>query len=255
MSIMENLTDKDDIGAFTNKATLVFIAFVSLHVIGVFLIIINSLYLLCTRGYGSVRINEKMIHRRRERCCKIRNAIACNILLICHILLTVTEAIMALVYQSPSLYNYALNKAYWILFGVNYITLFFIFFPCADGFRALETHAHLGHIYACNVFEFVNFVVFWASIFLALTSKMFNYHIQLYLPSGVGYMGARHAIPALLLSYFSMLMGAGCYYTNSKVHNEIISKQEAVNIINKKLNEAPSIEWTMSRGTVRARGK
>ena len=116
----------------------------------------------------------------RKRCCKIRGAVACNVLLIAHMFLTVTEGIMALVYQSPSLYSYKLNTAYWALFGVNYGILVVAFLPCAHAIDAFNIHTHLGHIHACNAFEFVNFIVFWVSLILAVTSKVFRYEIQIF---------------------------------------------------------------------------
>ena len=180
---------------------------------------------------------------------------ACNVLLIVHMFLRVTEGIMALVYQSPSLYSYKLNTAYWALFGINYGILVVAFLPCAYLIDAFNIHAHLGHIHACNAFEFANFIVFRVSLILAVTSKVFGYEIQNFLPRGLAYIGPGHAILALLLSYFSMFIGAGCYFTQFKLDKEIMSKEEAVQFISQKIQEGPSIQWVMSLGEARARSE
>ena len=258
---MENLTDSTDHQIthsfpFVRKGMYLFLIFVSVHVIGIIFIVINSLYLRCTRGSGSVRMNEGDFDRSdRKRCCKLRGAVACNVVLIAHMFLTMTEGIMALLYQSPSLYSYKLNTAYWALFGINYGILVLAFLPCAYEVDAFNIYAHLGHIHACNAFEFFNFIIFWASLILAVTSKVFGYEIQIFLPRGFGYMGPGHAILALLLSYFSMFIGAGCYFTQFKIDKEIISKEEAVQLISQKIREAPSIQWIMSLGEARARSE
>ena len=112
---MENLTDSTHHQIthsfpIVRKGMYLFLTFVSVHVIGIIFIVINCLYLRCTRGHGSVRMNEDDFDRNdRKRCCKIRGAVACNVLLITHMFLTMTEGIMVLVYQSPSLYSYKLN--------------------------------------------------------------------------------------------------------------------------------------------------
>ena len=194
---MENLTDSSHHQithsfSFVRKGMYLFLIFVSVRVIGIIFIVINSLYLRCTRGHGSVRMNEGDFDRSdRKRCCKIRGAVACNVLLIGHMFLTVTEGIMALVYQSPSLHSYKLNTAYWAMFGVNYGILVVAFLPC----DAFNIYAHLGHINACNAFEFVNFIVFSVSFILAVTSKIVGFEIQIFLPRGFGYMDPGHAIP------------------------------------------------------------
>ena len=132
-----------------------------------------------------------------------KRSCACNVLLIAHMFLTMTEGIMALVYQSPSLYSYKLNTAYWALFGVNYGILVVAFLPCAYLIDAFNIHAHLRHIHACNAFEFVNFIVFWVSFILAVTSKVFGYEIQIFSSAWFRVHGSRtrHPCPSAELLF------------------------------------------------------
>ena len=134
-----------------------------LHLIGIIVVLINAYYLRRTRGHGSARKKLNASVSKSKRLCKIRNIVACNLLIIYNIALTGLEVAMAVIYQSPQMYNESYTAAYWMLIGINYGLLLLLCLPWAILLGALKSHTHVGHIQACNAFEFFNFIIHWGS--------------------------------------------------------------------------------------------
>ena len=109
-------------------ATVVFACFGSLHLLGLVLLIANSIFLRFSRGQGSARIGERMLDLDLKRCCKMRNVVACNILIVYHIILMGMEIIVAIVSYCPLISNSTLASRLWILVALSYA--FTLFFPC-----------------------------------------------------------------------------------------------------------------------------
>ena len=103
---------------------------------------------------------------------------------------------------------------------INYVILI-ICVSCADCREARRTYAHLGSLHACNLFEFVNLVIFWTII--PIMVSCFNCS---HLPRGLR----------------NMLIGAYSNYESFKAYKKAISKQEALNAMNQEVYQA-SISW------------
>ena len=140
----------------------VVICFMFLHLIGIICVALNAYYLKRTRGYDSARIQLNAPNSEKKRLFKIRNSIACNILIVYHITLTALELGMAIIYQIPQMYNESYTSAYFLLVGINYGILVLLCLPWAFLSGTFKSHAHLGHVHACNAFEFFNLVIHWA---------------------------------------------------------------------------------------------
>ena len=230
----------------------VVICFMFLHLIGIICVALNAYYLKRTRGYDSARIQLNAPNSDKKRLFKIRNSIACNILIIYHITLTALELGMAIIYQIPQMYNESYTTAYFLLVGINYGILVLLCLPWAFLSGTFKSHAHLGHVHACNAFEFFNLVIHWGSILLVMVCTETNCSD---LPSHMGLLGSGFAIIPIMISYVAMLIGAACNYPSFMVYNNMISRQDAVNIIKQKLEEPPYIDWTVSCGQSERFGK
>ena len=236
---------------------VVIVGIVIAHLLGVLLFMLNACYLKVTRGYDKSRNvntgNEELDKLKSKRCCKLRSFKAMNFLVMYHVMLVILDFIIAFIHLSQDPEDRVLSitpTVIWILPGIAYMVLF-IFMPIAM-MCGLGTLAHTGPLHAFNIFDFLHLVIFWASLICMLTcagADCSGLHSDLQnLASGYA------AIP-FAWSYLLMIWGACMNKGFFKLGKKVISKQDALNFINEKLQETPSIEWTVSCGHSVTTGK
>ena len=176
-----------------DTSALVITLAIIVHLLGIFLIIFNSIYLACTRGVGSARGHGKMFcckQRNIKRRFKIRFEKAWNLLVLYHITLIFVDVIMAVVCEEVDSLNYQIDSfhdlvdMFWISAIINYGVVFmlnvnYVIAMCSAGKWVFNSRSRkwvfnlrspiLGHLHQFNCFGFVNFLVFWTSVLLLLT--------------------------------------------------------------------------------------
>ena len=202
------------ISAFLRLAALLFIG-------------INAGYLRCTRGLGSVRI--KSVTSLSERCCKLRSRYVCNVMVLIHVSLLISELITAV---TLTLLRRILSYYFWILVVFDYLLLFLCLLCTGHSISLRRSYTHVG---CFNAFEFVNLIIFWAIVsFMGVFVPYFLYWI-------FGFC----AIP-----YTVLLYGAEKNYKRFRFYRNSISKSEATEKIKRILEDLPSIElhikWNQS---------
>ena len=246
---MDNETDGDirvsEDSDEVNDAFITILCFASLHGIGLLLFIVNSVFLKCSRGHGSARIGKRMIDLEIRRCCKIRGAVACNILIVYHIALIVAEITAAVLSWLPQIQNDYMKIVFWVFVRINYGILIFCCLPCSMACGSNETHSHIGPLLGRNALELFHFVVFWVCAIFMITCLLTNCD---YLPIDLKSFGCGVAVISLIIAYIGMLAGSFCNKYSFTVYNKVTSKQKAMEILKRKLQEAPSIEWHISFG-------
>ena len=153
----------------------IMVAFVVLHTIGIVVFIINALYLLCTRGYGSVKTSEHLLSKYGERLnntglkrrCQLRNGFAINCLIVYHTLLTVVGVIFTLMCEFQDIFESQYLKIMWNYGVISYCILLVLVVPYSCVCNASKTRAHIGPIHACVALDFLHFAIFWA-LFITL---------------------------------------------------------------------------------------
>ena len=225
--------------------TLVIIGIVVAHLLGVVLILLNSMYLWLTRAYDLKEYhyeNEDMDMLKSKRCCKIRNGKAMNISVIYHAILQIADFVVVFFSESNRESEYAIDwPIHWLLPGMHYI-IFLCLIPVAVLLNS--TFTHIGPIHALNTFEFLHFVIFWAS----------NFYMSIC--AGVGCknlapdlrdLASGYAAIPMGWSYLVMLFGAWINqdYECSDVIN---STQDFIRCLNEELHKTTRIMMRVSCG-------
>ena len=242
-----NISNSTNLQDIVPVAKDIFIFFIVLHWIGFLLVLLNACYLMCTRGYGSVRIGRNMKDLEIRRCCKMRKAVACNILIMYQIVLVACEIVMAIVFHSLQFSNDSTQPAFWfwLLVAGNYTMLMCCCIPGVLNFNAFKSHSHIGPLHGCNAFECLNFVIFWVSVTFVTICQLTDCTS---LPFGLRILGDRAALIPAIIAYVGMLVGSFYNRKSFGVYKKVISKHEAVTILKQKLEEWPSIEWLVRCG-------
>ena len=196
---------------------------------GVVLVLFNCYYLKCTRGQSSTRWKTDQCTLCRKRPCKVRSAVACNILIIYQLVLVLIELICATLHHPYYSTEYFVTL--WTLFLFHYIIISVLCLPVAYIVGACRSYSQIGPIHAGTVFEFFNHVLLYALIIGLSYSKM-DYRYSTYF-----------GITGVTVTYVMLIYLAYINYSSFKVFTKIISKEEAVNVINRKVNEVPYIKW------------
>ena len=221
------------------------LCFASLHGLGLLFVIVNIIFLICTRGHGSARIGKRMIDLEIRRCCKIRGAVACNILIVYHIVLIAVELFIAVLLSFPQTQNEYMKIVLWLFAGVNYGILIFCCLPVSMVHDSYETYNHIGPVHGCNALELFHFVVFWVCAIFMITCRLTNCDC---LPIALETLGLGVAVIPLIIAYLGMVAGSSCNKYSFTVYSKVTSKHKAVEILKRKLQEAPSIEWHIRCG-------
>ena len=225
------------IGELTYGAPFVlYFANIFIHLAGFLCLAVNSGYLKCTRSLSSVRIHSTK-HTCPERCCKIRNSFACNLFILCHAILLAAEVIAAIVCAFPPISDGLLVVSFWRLVLWDYVLLFvFTLLGGCNGTR--KSHAHVGCVHALNIFECVNLIIYWTMVFI-----MASFFARSSFPQPFRGLASGYGVIPLVISYIAMLFGAYKNYDSFSMHKKVISKTEAVDKMNKKIQDKAMIEW------------
>ena len=194
-----------------------------LHLAALLFVGINAGYLRCTRGLGSVRI--KSVTSLSERCCKIRSRFVCNVMVLIHVSLLISELITAVIL---TFLWHTLSYTFWVLVVFDYLLLF-VCMVCTGCIGTRRSHAHVGCLHAFSAFEFVNMIIFWAMV--SFIGVFIPYIIFVF------WVLCICAIP-----YTVLLCGAEMNYKRFRFYQNSISKSEATEKIKRILEEMPNIE-------------
>ena len=215
---------------------VLYCAKIFIHLAGFLCLAVNAGYLKCTSSLSSVSL-QSMKHTCPERCCKLRNRFACNLFILCHTILLAAEAIAALICMSPPISDGLLAVSFWSLVLWDYILLFvFTLIGSCNGTR--KSHAHVGCVHALNIFECVNLVVCWTMVFI-----MASFFARSHFPQPFKGLASGYGVIPLAISYIAMLLGAYKNYDSYSIHKKVIPKTEAVDKMNKVIQDKPMIEW------------
>ena len=243
-----------------DTSALVITLAIIVHLLGIFLIIFNSIYLACTRGVGSARGHGKMFcckQRNIKRRFKIRFEKAWNLLVLYHIVLIFVDVIMAVVCEEVDSLNYQIDSfhdlvdMFWISAIINYGVVFmlnvmYVTASCAAGKWAFTSRSHiLGHLQQFNCFGFLNFLVFWTSVLLLLTCAGYDCS---HLPQPWKDLSKGLAGVSLGLSYIFMIIEALFAEKRIFLDDKATTNEEAMNILEQKLLEPSPVEWVVECG-------
>ena len=142
-----------------------------------------------------------------------------------------TEAAFAIAEILDDLYS----LVYCILF---YVIIIIVCLPAAYVAEACKSYVHIGPIHACNVFEIFNFIIFFTLIILLISCSELGWSSLF--PETKKMISQYRLIP-LVIIYIVLIIGASFNYPSFQVYAKIVSKQEAVNLINRKLRAEPNI--------------
>ena len=223
-----------------DTATLFLTGIIFIHIFSILLLLLNSLFVVCTRDKEN---GEK-------RCCKIGNDLACNLLFLYHSVLVVLELCLALLCQITDFWkdifpNQNLVDIFMISAGVNYLFVLLYLAPRIVSVDTLEGNGCASKINATKPFAFISFFFFWLLLTLILictTDCSFT--------SGFGTLAKGYGAIPLVISYVLMLLEAR--FTNMFIlkldtvaNATLVSRDDAVKMLQKKLEEQPYIEGTV----------
>ena len=220
-----------------DKQTIILMTFVSLRIAGILLVIFNAIYLDCTRGRGSVRVDST--NSFPERCCKLRSRTLCNLMVLFNVVLLAAELIAALVFSIPSVSHKVFFNPFWLYIFVDYILLSCLFVPVARCIGTWGSHSHIGCTHALSLFECVNFVIFWTVVLLMMSS--YGDHHFVIQPFEI--LASPYGFVPLVISYIVLLYGAHQNYPSFRIFKTMITKTEAVTKMRKALEDRPSVTW------------
>ena len=257
---------------------LITVILVIVHLIGLILFVLNSLYLLCTgETLGNVLLcnSEKDFKNSDEkRCCNVSSSTAWSLVLFYHLVLIALELIVTVVsfivdtfWNEDDIYfdvvfsdeQVDVGTVLFFAAVVNYIVLMlymipFVLLPLA---RKPKRIYNIGKLVTYNMFSFYNFLVFWGLIFIIIQCRKSDACVEL--PTTVQMIGRKYddisyfaAIP-LVIVYVIMLAEAGVLkqyiivspFGNRSPPIDEVSKEEAVEIMKNKTKESPYIAWTI----------
>ena len=219
-----------------NGYGVIFLFFLSLRLAGLIGLLLNAMYLECTK-VSNCLTTQSMTDTLPERCCKIRNSYAFNLFILYHAILLATEAIAAFICVSPPISSQWSAWHFWVLVLFDYLLLFvftFIGSRCGTG----RSRAHAGCVHALHIFECVNLVIYWMMVLI-----LASFPARSYLPYPLRGLASGYGVIPLVISYMAMLFGAYKNYDRFTIHKKVISKTEAVEKMNKKIEDKPRIEW------------
>ena len=209
-----------------------FLCLLGFHVIGVTLLIINACYLKCTKGITSVRWEPNQCSFGLKRWCKMRNTVACNILIIFQLGLVFFEVLLI----RYIMYQDVFYQFYLIVVACNVFIIITVYLPVAALTGSFKSSAYTGPFNAWDVYEFFNLIVLCFLISLQITAIQQDWSEQ----SKVMFV-----IAPAVLTYIVMVAGAVIGYSRFKVYSKLITKDEALDIINNSLEEPPYIQWSI----------
>ena len=222
---------------------LITVILVIVHSIGLFLFIVNSLYLLCigeTLRTSLLCKSEKDFEDTDEKkCCKVSSSKACSLVLLYHLVLIAAELIVAIVSFTDAVFWNEDDIYFDVVFSdkpidvgtvlffaavVDYIVLMlymipFVLLPLAKRPKRIN---NIGKLVTYNMFSFYNFLVFWGLIFIIIHCRKSDLCVEL--PAAIQIFGRQYgdrsyrrkydntsylAVILLVIVYVIMLVEAG----------------------------------------------
>ena len=227
---------------------------VVVHLLGIFLITINSIYLACIRGIDGARLHGQ---QNIKRCFKIRFEKAWNLLVLYHVTLIFVDVIMAVVCEEVDSLNYQIDSFYdlvdmfWISAIINYGVVFMmnlLYLVCLKTVHRLAFNRNsyvLGHLHQFNCFGFLNFLIFWTSVLLLLTCAGIDCRD---LPEPWKDLAGGLGLISLAISYISMVVEAIYAEKLIILDGEGTTKEKVLGVLRQKLVETTSVAWMVECG-------
>ena len=237
------------------------------QLLGIFLIIINAIYLSCTRGFDSAGGYGKMFCCKQgniKRRFKIRFEKAWNLLVLYHITLVFMNVIMAIIYEEVDSLNYQIDSfhdlvdMFWISAIINYGVVFMLNVLYLIGLKTFHSfvfdrHSYvLGHLHQFNCFGFLNFLIFWTSVLLLLTCAGIDCRK---LPEPWEDLAKGLGLVSLAISYVLTVVEAAYAEKWIILDGKVTTKQEVISILRQKQLERTSIEWVVECAEVVTTGE
>ena len=250
-----------------DTSALVISLAIIVHLLGIFLIIFNSIYLAYTRRINSARGHGKMFcckQRNIKRRFKIKFDKAWNLLVLYHITLIFVDLIMVVVCEEVDKLNYQIDSfhnlvdMFWISAIINYGVVFMLNVLYLVGLKTVHRlvfnrHSYVfGHLHQFNCFGFINFLVFWTSVLLLLTCAGIDCEE---LPGPWKSLARGLGLVSLAISYVCMVVESVYAEKWVILDGKGTTKREALSIIRRKLLETTSTMWVVECGEVVTTGK
>ena len=250
-----------------DTSALVISLAIVVHLLGIFLITINCIYLSCTKGVGNVREHGNIFYVKQQnikRRFKIKFEKAWNLLVLYHIALIFVDVIMGVVCEEVERFNYQIDSfhdlvdMFWISAIINYGAVFMLNVLYLVGLKTVHKlgfnrHSYvLGHLHQFNCFGFLNFLIFWTSMLLLLTCAAIDCRD---LPEPWKDLARGLGLVSLAISYVCMVVEAVYAEKWVILDGKGTTKQEALSIIRRKLLETTSTMWVVKCGEVVTTGK
>ena len=213
------------------------IIFVLLHFLGI-------LYVLISASVDCAR-RENYIGTKPKR----RGARAFNILILYHMFLSAAALILGIIYdtnetESGSHRNSTIFVLLWLSAAANYSFSLLVLAVCATFSQYFYVYKKSGCIHAGHVFELLTFILFWSSIGLMFICQQRE---CAGLPPLLNkYADALFGLAAILLFIFYLILLSLAIWNTYA--DKLISKEEAVNLINERIEEEVFIGWKLRCG-------
>ena len=244
-----------------DTSALVITLVIFVHLLGIFLIILNSIYLACTRRVNSVRGHGQKNIKRRF---KIRFEKAWNLLVLYHITLIFVDVILTVVCEEVDNLNYQIDSLhdlvdmFWISAIINYGVVFMLNLLYLVDLKTVHKLAFnrnsylLGHLHQFNCFGFLNFLIFWTSVLLLLTCAGIDCRD---LPEPWRDLTGSLGLVSMAISYVLMIVEAVYAEKLIILDGEGISKEKAMDILRQKLVQTTSTAWVVECAEVQTAGE
>ena len=223
-----------------SSPSLIFVL-VIIHIGGILFLLINSMYPLCNRKSK----------RQKGNCCKIGSDLAFILLFLYHTSLNVLELIIAFLcqfveYCKENVSQNNLVDTFLISASVDYLFILVYLTPKIISTDSLEIKRKL---HALTFFAFLHFLVFWFSLVLLLACSIKDCSEL----SGFTVLAEGYAAIPLVISYLAMALEASFTHVvvmewNTVASADIISKDDAISILQQKSEAQPCLEVNITCG-------
>ena len=213
------------------------VIFVLIHFLGI-------LYVLISTGVDCAR-RECYIGTKPKR----RAARACNILILYHMFLSAAAVVLGIIYDTNETdpgtrRNSTIFVLLWLSAVANYSFSLLVLAVCATFSQYFYGYKKSGCIHAGHVFELLTFILFWSSVGLMVICQQ-RECIGLP-PLLYKYADALFGLAAILLfTFYLILLSLAIWNTYA---DKLISKEEAVDRINQRIQEQVFIGWVLRCG-------
>ena len=216
------------------KSLLVFVI-VFTHALGIFLYLINYIYLFWRR-------TRKM---NNLCCCRINSDLSRTMFLLYCVILQIIDLLFMTIVQLEQNLNYQLEeekdlaKSLALAAGFNFALVIYLgpFKLTADSYK----RGNIGPINGNNLFAFFNFMMFWFTVFASLACAATECHGM----TVFNVLKEDYWIIPLAFAYKAMVLeaSASATYLMKQVHSNTLTKEEAVETMAETLRKRPAVLW------------